>query len=108
MGSRMITVWLLMMFVPNQAPQLVISAPMQERCLAAIAAGPERLLPPWSTASKRQPHGANLGLTEDRVDLEHLAGALLTEERWKAMPPDEAAIAWPAQGLPKTAIRSNR
>ena len=44
----------------------------------------------------------------DRVDLEHLAEALLTEDRWKAMEPNEAAQAWLAQGLPNVALQVRR
>lgn len=40
----------------------------------------------------------------DRVDLEHLAEALQREERWQAMEPDDAALAWLAQGIPTTRI----
>ena len=36
----------------------------------------------------------------DRSDLEHLAGALLAEERWKCMEPTDAAVQWLRQGIP--------
>ena len=37
----------------------------------------------------------------DRVDLEHLAEALHTEDRWKGMEPDDAALEWLRQGIPQ-------
>jgi hypothetical protein len=43
----------------------------------------------------------------DHADLEHLAGALLTEERWSCMEPTEAATQWLRQGIPETSrVRS--
>lgn len=36
----------------------------------------------------------------DRQDLEHLAGALHAEERWRAMEPVDAAVQWLRQGIP--------
>ena len=36
----------------------------------------------------------------DRADLEHLAEALLVEDRWKCMEPNEAAVEWLRQGIP--------
>ncbi len=38
----------------------------------------------------------------DREDLEHLAEALLMEDRWRVMEPAEAAIQWLRQGLPNS------
>jgi hypothetical protein len=40
----------------------------------------------------------------DRMDLEHLAEALHREDRWKALHPADAALAWLQQGIP--AIRT--
>ena len=40
----------------------------------------------------------------DRVDLEHLAEALLADERWSAMSPDEAAVRWLRQGIPESIV----
>jgi hypothetical protein len=42
----------------------------------------------------------------DRDDLEHLASALVTDERWKRMAPEEAAVRWLAQGLPPERIEA--
>lgn len=42
----------------------------------------------------------------DRNDLEHLASALVTDERWKRMAPEEAAVRWLAQGLPPERIEA--
>jgi hypothetical protein len=39
----------------------------------------------------------------DQTDLEHLAEALLTEERWKSMESNEAAMQWLRQGIPEAA-----
>lgn len=36
----------------------------------------------------------------DRVDLEDLAAALHREVRWKALAPDDAALAWLRQAIP--------
>lgn len=33
-------------------------------------------------------------------DLEHLADALLKEERWSSMEPSQAALEWLRQGIP--------
>jgi len=40
--------------------------------------------------------------TVDRSDLEHLAEALVTEVRWKHLPPADAAVQWLRQGIPET------
>lgn len=32
--------------------------------------------------------------------LEHLAQALWNEDRWRGLPPDEAAVQWLSQGIP--------
>ena len=45
----------------------------------------ERLHPQWRSV--------------DRSDLEHLAGALLAEDRWKCMEPTDAAVQWLRQGI---------
>ena len=37
----------------------------------------------------------------DRVDLEHLAEALLTDERWRLLEPQTAADEWLRQGIPQ-------
>jgi hypothetical protein len=37
----------------------------------------------------------------DFSDLEHLAGALLREERWRRLMPAEAAMQWLQQGIPQ-------
>lgn len=42
----------------------------------------------------------------DRNDLEHLASALVVDERWKRMAPEEAAVRWLAQGLPPERIEA--
>ena len=39
--------------------------------------------------------------TVDRSDLEHLAEALVTEDRWKQLPPTDAAVQWLQQGIPE-------
>lgn len=39
----------------------------------------------------------------DLDDLEHLANALITEERWRRLPPMDAAMQWLAQGIPQPA-----
>ena len=44
--------------------------------------------------------------TVERSDLEHLAKALLTEDRWKQLPPADAALQWLLQGIPETASRT--
>ena len=44
----------------------------------------------------------------DHSDLEHLAGALLNEDRWKSMEPTEAAAQWLRQGIPETSARRQR
>ena len=38
----------------------------------------------------------------DHSDLEHLAEALLCEDRWKDMEPTVAAVQWLRQGIPET------
>ena len=43
----------------------------------------------------------------DRQDLEHLAGALLAEERWKSMEPTDAAVHWLRQGIPNVPRAEN-
>ena len=40
----------------------------------------------------------------DRVDVEHLAEALHRDDRWRALEPDDAALAWLAQGIPAEAL----
>jgi hypothetical protein len=42
----------------------------------------------------------------DRNDLEHLASALVMDERWRRMAPEEAAVRWLAQGLPPERIEA--
>ncbi len=37
----------------------------------------------------------------DRVDLENVAEALHREERWRGLEPDEAALEWLRQGIPR-------
>lgn len=46
--------------------------------------------------------------TVDMEDLEHLAAALQREDRWRDLPPREAALEWLVQGIPvvKRAERS--
>lgn len=44
----------------------------------------------------------------DRQDLEHLAGALHAEERWREMEPTEAAVQWLRQGIPNVPRAGSR
>lgn len=44
----------------------------------------------------------------DRADLEHLAGALLAEDRWKDMEPTDAAVQWLRQGIPNVPRAESR
>ncbi len=37
----------------------------------------------------------------DLSDLEHLANALIAEERWRCLPPMDAAMQWLQQGIPQ-------
>jgi hypothetical protein len=43
----------------------------------------------------------------DLTDLEHLARALLAEDRWRRLAPMEAATQWLQQGIPDTASRAS-